>query len=185
MANIKKAFVELHSFLEANKDKKVSTVMDQVTEMCTARGAGGATTSIVRNESGEVVGVLDYYFKKWLPVKFVEFGAKAGSASGLNTMCKLGTSLWTKQQRDFKKAKEDLLAAVAAGEVQPTEIQDHLDKLEQNRQRIEPFPIPELAFDTEEELLAANEGKMEKALAAYTAEQERQAEEAAADSEAA
>lgn len=183
MSNIKKAFVELHAFLEANKDKKVATILPEVVELCSARGAGGAATSICRDADGNLVGILDYYFKKWLPVEFVEFGAKANSASGLNTMCKLGNSLWSKQQRDFKNAKEALLNEVAAGNVQPTEIQGRLDKLEKTRTSIEPYPVPELAFDTAEELLAADRGKMQKALDAYLAAQaEAEAEE---DSEAA
>lgn len=169
---IKKAFVELHAFLESNKDKKVSTILDQVTEMCTSRGAGGAATAVHKDENGKVVAILDYYFKKWLPVDFVEFGAKANSASGLNTMCKLGTSLWTKQQRQFKQGKEQLLDDVAAGNVEPTEIQSKLDELEAARQKIEDFPIPELAFDSIEELEAADPAKMQAALDAYIAAQE-------------
>ena len=126
---IKKAFQELHNFLVANEDKKVKTILDEATEMMSAKGGGGGATSVHRDEAGNVVAILDYYFKKWLPVEFVEFGAKKNSASGLNTMCKLGVSNWTRQQREFKKGKEDLLAMVASGEVQPTEIQERLDEL--------------------------------------------------------
>jgi hypothetical protein len=177
---IKKAFVELHTFLVANENKKVSSIMDEVTEIMSTKGAGGAASTVHRDVDGNVVAILDYYFKKWLPVEFVEFGVKANSASGLNTMCKLGTSLWSKQQREFRNGKEELLAAVAAGNVQPTEIQDKLDELETSRTYIAPFPIPELAFDSVEEFEAADHDEMAQAKAEYDA---AKAAEAAAEIE--
>jgi len=172
---VKKAFLELHAFLAANEGKKVSTIMEQVTELCSAKGAGGSATSVVRGENGDVVGVLDYYFKKWLPVEFVEFGRKANSASGLNTMCKAGTSLWTKQQRDFKKGKEALLDAVSNGDVLPGDIQAKLDELEAARGVVEAFPVSELAFESAEALLAADPVVMSAALEAYIALDEDEA----------
>jgi len=175
---IKKAFLPINAILLANEDKKVKTIMPELVEIMSAKGAGGGATAIHRNEAGDVVGIMDYYFKVWLPVEFVEFGAKANSASGLNTMCKLGTSLWTKQQRDFKKGKEALLDQVAAGEVLPTEIQEHLDSLEEARGFVAEYPIPELAFASTEDLDAALEDPeaLEAAVVAY---HEAQAEEAA------
>ena len=166
---IKKAFVGLHAFLVANENKKVSTILDEFTEMCSAKGAGGASTTVHRNEAGEPVAILDYYFKKWLPLEFVEFGAKANSSTGFNTMCKLGTSLWTKQQRDFKKGKEELLERVAAGEIEPAQIQEHLDRLETERSYIAPYPVPQVAFDSVEEFEAADHEAMAQAVAEYEA----------------
>lgn len=176
---IKKAFIELHAALVANEEKKVKTIMPDLLEIMEARGGGGAASSVHRDADGNVVAVHDYYFKKWLPVEFVEFGAKANSASGLNTMCKLGTSLWTKQQREFKKGKEALLEAVAAGEVQPTEIQAKLDELEEARGYIADYPVPEVAFDSIEEFEAADRKVMAKAVADYEAAQAEAEEEAA------
>ena len=140
---------------------------------------GGGASSVHRGEDGSVLAIMDYYFKVWLPVEFVEYGAKANSASGLNTMCKLGTSLWTKQQREFKKGKEELLNQVAAGDVLPTEIQGKLDELEEARGFIAAYPIPELVFTSTEDFDAADRSDMEAALTAYTEEQEAIAAEAA------
>jgi hypothetical protein len=183
---IKKAFIELHALLTASEEKKVKTVMPQVLELMESRGGGGAASSIHKDAEGNVVLVHDYYFKKWLPVEFVEFGSKANSASGLNTMCKLGTSLWTKQQREFKKGKEALLEAVAAGDVLPTEIQAKLDELEEARGYIAEYPIPELAFDSVEEYEAADLDVMAQALVDYEAAQaEAETEAAEAEAEAA
>ena len=182
MSNIKKAFVSIHAFLLANQDKKVKSIMDEFTEMCSAKGAGGAATSVHRDSDGNVVAVLDYYFKKWLPVNIVEFGAKATSASGLSTMCKLGTSYWTKQQRDFKKAKDELLDKVSAREIEPTDIQAHLDALEAERAEVRDFPVAGLAFEDVNELLAADQGEMQAAWDAYQASlvtEEAPADEAA------
>jgi hypothetical protein len=180
---IKKAFLPINALLLANADKKVKTIMDDLVEIMSAKGAGGGAATIHRNEAGDVVGILDWYFKVWLPVDFVEFGAKANSASGLNTFCKLGVSLWTKQQRDFKKGKEDLLDEVAAGNVQPTEIQAHLDALEEARAFIAEYPIPELVFSSTEDLDAADPEAMEAAVNAY-AEALAEAEEAEAAAKA-
>lgn len=181
---IKKAYLEVHAHLVANEDKKVKTIMPELIEMMSAKGAGGGASSVHRDGDGNVVAVLDYYFKKWLPVAFVEFGVKANSASGLNTMCKLGTSLWTKQQREFKKGKEELLNLVAAGEVQPTEIQAKLDELEEARGFIAEYPIPELAFDSIEEFEAASAADMEAAVVAYEEAAAAAAEAAAEEAEA-
>lgn len=177
--SVKKAFTALHSYLAANTDAKVGDLMDEITELCSAKGAGGGTASH-RNEEGVVVAILDYYFKKWLPVEFVEFGAKANSNTGLNTMCKLGVSHWTKQQRIYKLGKEQLLDDVAAQIVEPTQIQEKLDELEAARTSIADYPIPELAFDSLEELQAAKPKDLQKALDAFL-----KAEEAAAAAEAA
>ena len=173
---IKKAFIGVHALLLANEDKKVKTVMPELVEIMSAKGAGGGASSVHRNEAGDVLGILDYYFKVWLPVEYVEYGAKANSASGLNTMCKLGTSLWTKQQRDFKKGKENLLDEVAAGNVLPTDIQSELDALEEARGFIADYPIPELAFGSAEDLEAASDEDMEAALVAYNEAQAAAAE---------
>lgn len=164
---IKKAFIELHALLVSNEDKKVKSIIAEAIEIMSAKGAGGAASSIHRGEDGTILAIMDYYFKKWLPIEFVEYGAKANSASGLNTMCKLGTSLWTKQQREFKKGKETLLEQVAAGDVLPTEIQAELDKLEEARGYVAPYPIPDLAFVSTEEFDNADHDDMSRTHAAY------------------
>jgi hypothetical protein len=182
---IKKAFIELHALLAANEDKKVKSILPEAIEIMSAKGAGGAANTIHRAEDGSLLAILDYYFKKWLPVEFVEFGAKANSASGLNTMCKLGTSLWTKQQRDFKKGKEALLNDVRDGNVLPTEIQAKLDELEEARGVIADYPIPELAFASTDEYDAADHEVMDQALADYVQAQVDAAEAAEEQAEAA
>ncbi len=181
--SVKKAFQPLHTFLLANLESKVGDIMEEITDFASAKGAGGGSASH-RNEDGEVVAILDYYFKKWLPVQFVEFGAKANSNTGLNTMCKLGVSHWTKAQRTYKLGKEQLLDDVAAQIVEPTEIQEKLDGLEAARTEVVDYPVPQLAFNSLEDLLAAKTKDMQTALDKWLKAEEAAAAAAAKAEEA-
>lgn len=154
MANVKKAYQEIVNLLEANKDVKVSKILDQVITMAEAKvGGGGAGTAFLKNAEGETLAILDYYFKRWMPVVgelAVEFGAKAKTATGLNSMCKEGVSNWTKQQREAKNANATLLSKVASGEIAPTDIAANQVKIEETRKAI---AKTKLGFATQDELL--------------------------------
>jgi hypothetical protein len=158
--SVKKAFEPLVAFLLENQDKKVRSIMAEITELCSAKGAGGTATTIRKDEAGVVTHIFDYYFKKWMPVEFVEFGKKAGSASGYSTMSKEGTSHWTKQQREYKQGKEALLDAVVKGEIQPSELASKLEQLETAKDRIVPYSIQGIGWDTIEEALAVSNDQL-------------------------
>lgn len=151
---IKKAYAEIVSVLEANKGKKVSEVLDQVIALASAktdRASGG--TSFLKDSKGQVVAVLDYYFKRWMPLvgdKAVDFGAKKNTATGVNSMCKAGVSEWTKQQRVAKQAGADLLKKVASGEIKPSDIAKEQEAIEAARKAIVPT---ELGFATRDDLV--------------------------------
>lgn len=118
MTTIKKQFVEISNILEENKNKKVSTILPQLLELMTkANNASGASHTFHKNDDGEVVAVFCYYHKKWELVSQVEYGTKKNTATGLNTMCKVGVSQWTKQQRLAKKEESSLLTRLSSGEV--------------------------------------------------------------------
>ncbi len=138
--SIKKAFQPVVDFLETNKGSKVSTIFDQVVELCSAKSGGaGGEPKFIKNATGVITHIFCYYHKMWEPVTAdgtvkendgkVEYGVKATSATGLNTMCKEGTSNWTKQQREAKKANEQLLTDVAGGKVEPKNILAEQDKI--------------------------------------------------------
>lgn len=132
---IKKAYIEIVDLLIANKDKKVSSILDQVTELASAQRASAETTSI-RNLKGIVVAIRDAYSNRWCAIvgeKAVEFGIKANTSTGYNPMTKLALNQHNKQQREAKQAGADLLGEVAAGNVQPTEIEGALAKIEETR----------------------------------------------------
>ena len=141
MSNIKKPFQNLVSFLEANQNKKVSSILDAVIEMASSKGAGSSATTCYRNEAGEVQFIRCGYFQQWLPIAFVEFSKKEGTASGYAPMCKEGQSLWSKKQRDAKKAKEQVLEDVANGEVRPEDIPALLESIETARLQRDPNPF--------------------------------------------
>lgn len=150
---IKKAYVELIAFLEANKNKKVSTILAEAQAMCESKNSSGSDTgtTFIKDEEGEVVAIYCYYFKRWMPLCDVEFGAKKNTASGYNTMCKSGVSAWTKQQRQAKKSNETLLSQVGAGEVGPTAIASEQAIIEEQRKTI--VECDEVNFETSAQVL--------------------------------
>jgi len=127
MSNIKKNYQDLVAFLEANPNKKVATLLPQIIEMCEAKVN---SRTFEKDESGTVTKVFCYYHKVWEDVAVVEYGAKKGTATGLNTMCKEGVRAWSKAQRDAKKAKEELLAKVVSGEIDACDLQTKMDEIE-------------------------------------------------------
>lgn len=150
--SVKKAYQDIVALLEANRDVKVSKVIDQVIELASAKVGRAEGNTYVKDAQGNTVAINDYYFKRWMPLvgdKAVEFGAKLKTATGFNTMCKEGVSAWTKQQREAKNANAELLQKVAAGEIQPAEIASHQAAIEEARKAIAPT---ELGFDSIEAL---------------------------------
>lgn len=120
---IKKAFQPIVDFLEENKDSRVKTILPAITEMCSAKSGGaGGGQNFIKDADGNVTHIYCYYHQKWEDVKVAEYGKKANSATGLNTMCKEGTSEWTKAQNAAKKANAELLTDVASGKVAPGDI---------------------------------------------------------------
>lgn len=138
--SIKKQYEEIVALLEANKNKKVSTVLPQILELCSAKQQ---SKTFKLNEEGQVTHVFCYYHKQWEDVSECEYGTKKSSASGLNSMCKVGYNQWSKQQRDYKKAKEQLLEDVASGAVPGDEVQARLLELEVNKSAIVPLQSDE------------------------------------------
>lgn len=153
--SIKKVFQPIVDFLQTNENKKVSSVLPEVLEMCEAKkGAGGGSArTFIRDVEGQVIGIKDYYFKRWMPLvgdAAVEYGAKKNSASGFNTMCKEGVKYWTKQQNDYKKGQLELLNKLEKGEIEPTEIADARAELENARTEV---VETDMGFETKADLL--------------------------------
>lgn len=139
---IKKAFQDIVAFLEDNQNSKVKSVLGTVIEMCSAKsGGGGGGQAFLRDADGNVTHIKCYYHNKWEPVnadgtgdeEHVAYGAKATSATKLSSMCKEGTSAWTKQNSLAKKAGIALLSDVAAHTVAPDEIGAKQEEIEAAR----------------------------------------------------
>ena len=138
--NVKKAYVEIVDFLIANQNKKVDTILQDIIAMCEKQSGGGSEGStVLKDEDGNTVAIYCYYHKVWELVAKVPYGKKANTATGLNTMCKEGVSQWTKQQRVAKEAKAQLLESVAKGDIDASELHDHLEKIEADRKAIMPL----------------------------------------------
>lgn len=135
---IKKAYVELIAFLEENKTKKVSSIIEELRVMCEAKNASSSDTgtTFLKDDEGVVIAIYCYYHKCWEPLSHVEYGAKKGTASGYNTMCKEGVSCWTKQQRIAKQSKELLLDKLSSGELELIDLQHAQDEIEVKRKEI-------------------------------------------------
>jgi hypothetical protein len=153
---VKKSFVTLVTFLEANKDRVINEVLAEVIGLASGKKSAGATKKAsniaIRDEHGNVIAINCYFFKKFMPLygpKAVEFGKKASTNTGYNTMCKEGVSLWTKAQDVAKKAGEELLNKVVSGEIKPADIVTAREAIEVERKAI---PATELGFDTVEQL---------------------------------
>ena len=84
----------------------------------------------------------------------VEFGKKASSPTGLNSMCKAGVSAWTSQQREASKAKEQLLVDLQAGEITSDDIAGITAEIEAARTAVAELPEGVEAYESLEDLLA-------------------------------
>lgn len=135
MTTIKKQYQEIAEILEANKNKKVSTILPQLLELMTAKQA---QKNFLQDEEGNVTHVFCYYHKQWEDISIAEYGAKKSSASGLNSMCKEGVSSWTKQQKAIKQLKDEALKKVMAGEIEASEINQWLAKQEEELRVVVP-----------------------------------------------
>lgn len=154
---IKKAYSEIFELLTNNKDALVSSLMPQLLVLMSAK-----TTETSYKVDGEVVAVYCYYHKKWEKVSEHAYGQKAGSSTGLNTMCKLGVSEWTKQQRQAKRANELLLAGLADGTVSHLELHGKLAEIEASKDVIVYAENYGQAYDSLEELTAVKKAKKSK-----------------------
>lgn len=137
--SIKKVYEELVQLLESNKDVKVKTILDKVYLLCESKKP---TTTHLCDKEGNVVAIFCYYHKQWELLSEVEYGSKANSTTGFNTMCKIGTSKWTKAQRDADKAKSQMLADVASGKVEPSSILKLSEDIEASRKVMDTTDMP-------------------------------------------
>lgn len=132
---IKKDFVALIEFLEENKTKKVSTILEELKGMCSKK-TNDKTFKV--DDDGNVTHVFCYYHKQWEDISLYAYGPKKNTASGLNTMCKEGVSNWTKQQRVAKQERADLLTQLGSGELSIDDLPQAEKDIEQDRTFIRP-----------------------------------------------
>lgn len=125
---IKKSYADVVAFLEANKTKKVATILLDEEFLALVSQTKQAKTFLT-NADGEVIAIYCYYHKQWELLSEVEFGKKASSTTGYNTMCKIGVSKWTKQNNQAKQVGQTVLDMLENDEItsaQITETREHL-----------------------------------------------------------
>lgn len=124
--SIKKPYQDIVRFLSANADLQVSEILDEVRKLCESKSN---TQTHVKNQAGEVIAVFCYFHKEWELVSECEYGSKASSTTGLNTMCKRGVNGWTKTQSMLKKADAKILEDVMSGKIDASEIREKKDEV--------------------------------------------------------
>lgn len=147
--SIKKPYVEIIDFLELNRDKKVKSILDELKDMCQSKKSN---STVMLNNDNEVIAIYCYYHKQWELVKDVPYGKKANTNSGLNTMCKVGVSKWTKAQKVAKDQNQELLTKVSSGDILPSDILSHQHDIEVQRLTIDETDMP-IGYSNEEELM--------------------------------
>ena len=113
--------------------------MPQLIELMQRKNnSSGQANTFIRDDEGNVVAIYCYYHKQWELLSECEYGKKATSATGYNTMCKEGVSKWTKQQRVKKQAEAGLLDRVIAGELSTDDIPNEQVRLAEEAKIIVP-----------------------------------------------
>ena len=157
---VKKAFGPLVDFLTENKDRKVSSILEEAVAMCTAKTAGGSASASHTTEDGRLL-IRCSFFELWFPVSHVEFGKKEGTSTGYNPMCKEGANQFSRLQREYRAGKEALLDQVANGSVEATEIEGKLAELESARTNRPAYSVPGMGWPDVESAAAVSEAELD------------------------
>jgi hypothetical protein len=146
-------FSAIVDLLEANVDKKVSSVIEQVIKLAEAKTGGGGGVSAYHVVEDVVVAVRCAYHKLFFDPRVVDFGAKTSSATGLSSMSKDGTAKWNAQYKTAKEAEAGLLTRLTAGEIEVADIATEQEAIATERAEIVPLEDG-YGFATLEECLA-------------------------------
>lgn len=145
---VKKSYLELVTFLEENKNKKVASILDEIYKL--TKQSHKAKTFLT-NDKGEVYAIFCYYHKQWELIDDVPYGVKASSTTGFNTMCKVGTSEWTKQNNAAKQVGSTILTMLEQGDIQADEIAETKERLIDATKQINTANMP-VGYQTEEDV---------------------------------
>ena len=155
MTTVKKQFEEIYNLLEANSNKKVSTILPQLVELMQRKNnASGQANTFIKDDEGNIIAIFCYYHKKWELLSEVEYGKKANTATGYNTLCKEGASKWSKQQRTKKAAEAALLDQLTSGDLKPEDIPAEQERIAEEAKVIIDREDG-LGYETADEALAA------------------------------
>lgn len=153
MKNVSEVLPSLVEFLEINSDKKVSTILEEfkLLEVNLPRNPNPNRQSTSYYKDDKLVAIYCYYHKQWEYVADVEYGKKASSTTGLNTMCKVGVRMWTAQQKAIKLVNETILEQLTSGELQVEDLKATKDSLVEECRVINQEDMP-TGYDSIDEL---------------------------------
>ena len=120
------------SILNENSNKKVSSIITLIDELQVVVKTKKMKTFLLDSEN-RPFAIFCYYHKQWELLSETEYGVKTKSTTGLNTMCKVGVNLWTKQQTIAKKQESVLLEKIMKQEVTIEDAQETKNEIEQAR----------------------------------------------------
>lgn len=143
----KKAYKDIVDLLIEKKSQKIETVLPKILQMTEQKN--NLKTHLLHQ--GKVIAIFCYYHKQWELLSDVEYGKKASSATGYNTMCKLGVSKWTKQNNAVKKVNATILEMLEAGKLETKDIADVKTKLIEQAKVIDTTDMPK-GYDTAEDV---------------------------------
>ncbi len=119
---IKKQYVDIVAFLQANENKKVATILEELKSMCESKVQ---LSTVIYDTEGSVEQIFCYYHKVWENISKHEYGNKKSSTTGLNTMCKDGVRRWTKTQAEYKKLDGAILELIGDGKLEVSEMAEY------------------------------------------------------------
>lgn len=135
---IRKAQLDVYSFLNANRDKTIDQVFDQLVELLANKKV---QVNTLYYPTGELKAQWCYYHKCWELFSIHSYGTKPGK-TGYNCMCKEGNKFWTRQNTEFKKSDLALLKRCVKDSSLDYDVE--LAKLVLHRARIEPSSMAEV-----------------------------------------
>lgn len=121
--------------LNENSNKKVSSIIELIEQL--NEGKSTRQKTYLMTKDNKPFAIFCYYHKQWELISETEYGLKSSSKTGLNTMCKLGTNKWTKQQKDAKKQEAELLTQLIEQKITIEEAETMKQDIETNRQVID------------------------------------------------
>lgn len=137
--------------LEVYPNVEQTVSVQDILDLFNSNGTGGFTSTLVRDESGNVVGKKCSYFGVFMFID--EFGVRGDKYAH---MSKLGESLTRKSATEKKNTKAALDAQLADGTITVDEWKDQLASMENApRISIDSVESAPAHFATAEELLAA------------------------------
>lgn len=154
MKNVNEVLPSLVEFLEANSRKKVATILEEFklleVNLPKSTNPNRQTTSFYVDDV--LIAVYCYYHKQWELVADVEYGKKASSSTGLNTMCKVGVKKWTAQQKAIKLVNEKILEMLTNNELALKDLAVTKDAMVEECRVVDVEDMP-VGFETTSELV--------------------------------